>query len=175
MSITFRDERTGLDLASYLGIGLTHGTWPWTLAANLCMAALIQPLRTGALASRGNFAAKLLNDLYMPQPSRPHQQAGAPTGREMVILSSEPAKLSGWGGRAPFLAIAPIAIAPLDMQLTAAVEAADRAGAEPDAVCTGCRNLIDSTVCHCGGPMEGHSMDDGHAPAPSGCDCLREP
>jgi len=39
--------------------------------------------------------------------------------------------------------------------------------------CTRCGNEIDPDCCWCGGKIDAHTMSDGHAPIPWGCDCGR--
>lgn len=38
-------------------------------------------------------------------------------------------------------------------------------------LCPGCRNEIDSTVCCCGAPMDGHGQCENHTATPMGCVC----
>jgi hypothetical protein len=40
-------------------------------------------------------------------------------------------------------------------------------------ICEGCKNEIDPDVCGCGDAIKDHGYDNGHAPIPMGCDCLR--
>ena len=44
---------------------------------------------------------------------------------------------------------------------------------EQRAMCEGCGQEIDPTLCHCGTAIEDHRWGDGHSPIPLGCNCYR--